>query len=95
MSVEELWLLRGEVIQALRRKIIQEKRELERRLTLLRGKPLTEDVAFSTQQRPHPKVLLKYRNPDEPGETWSGRGKRPKWVIAQLKSGMKLEDLKA
>jgi DNA-binding protein H-NS len=95
MSVEELWLLRGEIIQALRRKITQEKRELERRLNLLHSKPPTKELAFNTQQRPHPKILPKFRNPAEPGETWSGRGKRPKWVIAQLKSGKKLEDLKA
>jgi hypothetical protein len=37
MSVEELWLIRDEIIRALRRRMAQEKRELERRLTLLRG----------------------------------------------------------
>jgi DNA-binding protein H-NS len=93
MSVEELWLLRDEITEALRRRITQEKRELERRLTLLRGNLPVKTVGSSAQHRPYPKVLPKYRNPAEPGETWSGRGKRPKWVIAQLKSGKKLEDL--
>jgi DNA-binding protein H-NS len=93
MSLEDLWLLRDEITEVLRRKIIEEKRALERRLALLHGNVLAENVGSSAQRRPYPKVLPKYRNPAEPAETWSGRGKRPKWVIAQLKSGKKLDDL--
>jgi DNA-binding protein H-NS len=93
MSLEELWLLRDEVTEVLRRRITEEKRELEWRLTLLRGNLPAENVGPSARRRTHPKVLPKYRNPAEPAETWSGRGKRPKWVIAQLLSGKKLEDL--
>jgi DNA-binding protein H-NS len=95
MSAEELWLFRDEIIQALRPRIAQGKRELERRLSLLRGNLPAKNVRSSAQYRPYPKVLPKYRNPAEPAETWSGRGKRPKWVIAQLKSGKKLGDLLA
>lgn len=32
------------------------------------------------------KVAPKYRNPKGP-ETWSGRGKRPRWFVAALKAG--------
>jgi DNA-binding protein H-NS len=39
-------------------------------------------------------VQPKYRNPANPSETWSGRGKQPKWLEAQLASGKKIEDLK-
>jgi len=35
-----------------------------------------------------------YRHP-ETGETWSGRGRKPKWVTEHLESGGKLEDLAA
>ena len=27
-----------------------------------------------------PKVKAKYRNPDNPSQTWTGRGRAPKWV---------------
>jgi DNA-binding protein H-NS len=38
-------------------------------------------------------VFPKYRNPAKPAETWAGRGKQPRWLTAQLKSGKKkLED---
>ena len=30
------------------------------------------------------KVAPKYRNPDDPSVTWSGRGRKPKWVEAHL-----------
>ena len=35
----------------------------------------------------------KYRNPENPSETWAGRGRPPKWVQAALESGQTLEDL--
>jgi DNA-binding protein H-NS len=40
-------------------------------------------------------VAAKYRNPDNPDLTWSGRGKRPAWVNEALASGKTLEDLAA
>ncbi|MGL3107834.1 H-NS histone family protein [Bradyrhizobium sp. BR 1432] len=38
-------------------------------------------------------MLPKYRNPKDPSETWSGRGKQPRWLKAQLRAGKKLTDL--
>ena len=35
----------------------------------------------------------RYRNPDNPAETWSGKGKRPGWVEAALGKGKPLESL--
>jgi DNA-binding protein H-NS len=34
----------------------------------------------------------KYVNPENPAETWAGRGLKPCWLAAKLKSGKKLED---
>ena len=36
-----------------------------------------------------------YVNPENPDETWSGRGRRPRWVNDALTAGRTLEDLKA
>src|SRR5689334_16095027 len=33
------------------------------------------------------KVPPKYRNPADKGETWTGRGRQPLWLVAALKSG--------
>ena len=40
-----------------------------------------------------PSVVVKYRNPDNPDETWSGRGRMSKWLAEKLKKrGVTLED---
>ena len=44
--------------------------------------------------RPTKKVRVKYAHPRS-GETWTGRGKRPKWVEAALEQGLTLQDLEA
>ena len=45
----------------------------------------------STNSGERKPVAPKYRN--EAGETWTGRGKQPKWVAEALASGLTLEDL--
>ena len=42
---------------------------------------------------PRGKAVQKYRNPDNPEETWAGRGRPPKWVQAALSKGQSLSDL--
>jgi DNA-binding protein H-NS len=36
------------------------------------------------------KVAPKFRSPK--GETWAGRGAKPRWLVAAIKEGKKLED---
>ena len=38
------------------------------------------------------KVAPKYRNPSDPKETWTGRGKQPRWLAAHTAKGKKVED---
>lgn len=40
-------------------------------------------------------VYVKYRNPEDPKQQWSGRGRQPAWVKAWIASGKSLEDAKA
>jgi DNA-binding protein H-NS len=86
MSTDELWSLHVEVTQLLPQRIQAEKLELEERLKLLRG-PVSE-------RRPYPPVYPKYRNPDRPSETWAGRGKQPRWLVAQLGAGKRIDDFR-
>ena len=37
------------------------------------------------------KVAAKYANPDDASETWTGRGRKPRWLAARLKAGEKQE----
>ena len=38
------------------------------------------------------KVAPKYRNPDNASETWTGRGKQPRWLAAQTANGRDLSE---
>ena len=38
------------------------------------------------------KVPPKYRNPENPEETWTGRGKQPRWMTREIGTGKKVED---
>ena len=38
------------------------------------------------------KVEPKYRNPNNPAETWAGRGQQPKWLAAETAKGRELNE---
>ena len=86
MSIDDLWSLHVEISQVLQQRIQKEKQQLEERLKLLQT-PVSG-------RRPYPPVRPKYRNRDQPLETWAGRGKRPRWLLKQLKSGKRIDDFR-
>jgi DNA-binding protein H-NS len=99
MDFDRLWLLYEDLTKVLAEKIAAEKIELEKRLAQLNSiSPIgeaTRSPLKSKADRPrrkYPKVLPKYFNPSAPAETWSGRGKQPRWLVAALRSGSKLDD---
>jgi len=94
MSVDELWSLHELVTQALARKITDEKSQLDRRLRQLGLSASGIAKKLNHARRPYPQVFPKYRNPAQPAETWAGRGKQPRWLTAQLRSGKKLDDFR-
>lgn len=47
----------------------------------------------SKKPRTRLKVAPKYRNPDDHSQTWTGRGRKPLWVTAQLAAGATLDNL--
>lgn len=46
----------------------------------------------STKGRSLGKVAPKYRNPANAKDTWAGRGKQPRWLVAETAKGRKLEE---
>lgn len=99
MTVDEMWQLHEEITRVLSVRLTTEKRELEKRLTQLRRDKQTgplkqagdKDVARAPRRK-YPRVYPKYQNPQVPHETWSGRGKTPRWLQAALKTGHKIEE---
>jgi DNA-binding protein H-NS len=58
---------------------------------LASGKSGRQARSASTDSASPRKVAPKYRDP-ETGETWSGRGLKPKWLAAAIESGRTLEE---
>lgn len=71
-------------IKALRKKILEEIRD--------NGLELG-DVFPALKPAPRAAVSPKYANPDDMDQTWTGRGRKPKWVEAHLNDGKTLDDL--
>ena len=95
MSVDELWSLHELVVSVLARKISSEREELKQKLRALgQNIPARSEKVSYRARRPYPQVFPKYRNPARPLETWSGRGKQPRWLTAELRSGKKLDDFR-
>lgn len=38
------------------------------------------------------KVAPRYMNPNNPDDTWSGRGRKPRWLVAHLEAGGNIEE---
>lgn len=99
MSVDTLWALYEKISAILSTRIASEKIEIEKRLAILhRGQQAIDGPKGSHSEgkarRKYPAVLPKFQNPADPLETWSGRGKQPRWVIDATKSGRKIDDFR-
>jgi DNA-binding protein H-NS len=68
------------------RRLAELRTELEKQLEALSGQAKRKSSS-SLRGR---KVPPKYRS--RSGETWAGRGQRPKWMVEALKKGKKMED---
>jgi len=87
MTVEALMDLRGRVDQMLLERRAELQKQLERMDALAGGRRVVRDGGSALKGR---KVPPKYRGPS--GETWAGRGARPRWLAAAIKGGRKLDD---
>jgi DNA-binding protein H-NS len=92
MSVSKLQDLKSKVDAAISEKVSARRQELETELSKLdghsgrggRGRPAGRGGARGP-------VAPKYRNPENPQETWAGRGLKPRWLAAAIKGGQKIE----
>lgn len=53
---------------------------------------LVERGTKKTVQAAKKPVKPRYQNPDNTNETWTGRGKQPRWLAEKIKAGAKPED---
>ena len=93
MQLDDLWDLHQRIIEVLDRKLEKEKQKLQNQLDEL-GRKFGCSSKDIPQRRPYPRVEPKYRNPRNPQETWSGRGKTPRWVVELLANGAALDEFR-
>jgi DNA-binding protein H-NS len=94
MSLDELWNMHEELCDILQSKIKTEKAKLENLLAKLGLASANELNSRKSGRRFYPKIQPKYQNPQQPLETWSGRGKQPRWVSDMVQSGRDINDLR-
>jgi DNA-binding protein H-NS len=91
LSVDKLLKLKSEVEAALASKVTERRGQLEGELSKL-TRAHGGQGRTSLRGGVRGPVAPKYRNPENAAETWAGRGLRPRWLAAAIKSGKKLED---
>ena len=84
MSAEALMDLREQVDETLVKRRVELEQQLARLDVAGGARGLGESALKGI------KVPPKYRGPS--GETWAGRGARPRWLVAAMKRGKKLDD---
>jgi len=97
MSRKELLQLQTDVEKALKDAELRERREALKaaeKAAAQFGFSLSE---LSAEAKPRAasktKTPPKYRNPENPAQTWSGRGRKPQWVHDALAKGADITDL--
>ena len=85
MNVEALMSLRDQVDK----RLLELRSELEKQLATLGGAKSRKGKASGNSSLKGRKVPPKYRS--RSGETWAGRGQRPRWLVAAMKNGKKIE----
>ena len=98
LETEAITLLINELQSELKSRV---KKEKENFLNTIKAKAdffgvSVEDLmieASRSKKRKAGKVQPKYQNPDNQAETWTGKGRKPNWLVAQLENGNRLENM--
>jgi DNA-binding protein H-NS len=96
MSLKELLELESRIGKAISTAREREKADAKQKLAALAG-----ELGFSVPElftagrggsRGAGKSGVKYRNPKNHAQTWTGRGRKPNWLNDELENGADLED---
>jgi len=83
-------------LQEILNEAIEVRRETEKQDLLEKMTVLAAESGYSLNEimnnKPKKSAVIKYRNPENFSESWTGRGRKPKWIKHLLDSGKKLDD---
>lgn len=92
MSKEELMDLKAQVEKAI--KTVESRRKTD---ALKAAEAAAKEHGFSLDQLTRGKSgsvsVAKYRNPANPEQTWTGRGRKPTWFTEALANGTSADDM--
>ena len=81
MSLKELLALEAKIKSAIDEKRVSERHDMKAKLEeLARASGFSVNELFGRGGK-RGKAAAKYRNPKDPSQTWTGRGRRPTWIV--------------
>ncbi len=93
LSISELDNLKNTIDSAIENKRHSELLNVRQKLDeLIDSSPFTLQEVMEAKPMRKP-VKPKYRHPDDASMTWTGRGRKPRWVDECLNAGMKMDDM--
>ena len=96
LSLEELHALATRAQKAL-----EDKQKESRKAVIAQIRELADSIGVTVtltegdrpgSSRRGGKVAPKYRNPHNPNQTWTGRGVKPRWMVALINEGRRIEE---
>jgi DNA-binding protein H-NS len=91
MSLKDLLELEAKVQKAISSARDRERADVKQALAVM-----AEKRGFSVSElfggRGRKSSVAKYVNPDNRSETWTGRGRKPNWLVAKLKKGVNIAE---
>ena len=94
LSLKELVSLEGKIQSAITEARTRQRADLKKKMA-----DLAETHGFSVSELfgsarggKKPVGVAKYANPEDKSDTWTGRGRKPYWLVGRLKKGAQLGD---
>jgi len=94
LSRADLLKLQNDISKEIELRAESDKNETRRKLELLAAEAgFSVEELFGTQPtKKRAPAKIKYRDPKNPENAWSGRGRMPRWLSAAVDKGKKKED---
>src|ERR1044071_2010023 len=97
LSVPELLTLGKDIEGEIQRRKVEDRKKVLTQMKELAasvGMTVEEVLSGSDDEKAKTKKQTepKYRDPDNPKQSWGGKGPKPRWLNQALEAGAKLED---
>ncbi len=94
LSLKDLNELESKLAKAKAHAAQAERAKLKEKIdNILKGTGLTVHDLYGIGKRGRGgKSVAKFANPDDRSQTWTGRGRKPNWLVAKVKRGAKMTD---